>query len=101
MYPPGDFVNEKMAAYLPRFLLKKLSILYREFSFNEFHFQDAVRLLDLNEGFTGQVLSRLVEAGWIAKKRDPSDLRKKSYRIIDVTFDEIMRDIGEEAERDE
>jgi len=82
-----------MAKYIPRFLLKKLSIIYGEFSFNEFHFQDAVRLLGLNEGYTGQVLSKLVDAGWIAKKRDPSDSRKKNYRIIDVSFDEIMKDI--------
>jgi len=90
---PGDFVIEKMAAYIPRFLLKYLSLLYREFSFNEFYFQDAIRVLGLDVGYAGQVLSRLVEAGWIAKKRDPSDLRKKSYRIINVSFAEIMRDI--------
>lgn len=94
-YLPGDFVNEKMAAYIPRFLLKYLSLLYREFSLNEFCFQDAVRVLGIDERYAGQVLSRLVEAGWIAKKRDPSDLRKKSYRIVNVSFDEIMKDIGD------
>jgi len=87
-----------MAAYLPRFLLKYLSQLYQEFSFNEFNFQDAVKVLDLDVGYAGQVLSRLVEAGWVAKKRDPSDLRKKSYRILNVTFDDIMRDIGDAAD---
>lgn len=92
---PGDFVIEKMAAYIPRFLLKYLSLLYREFSFNEFHFQDAIRVLGLDVGYAGQVLSRLVEAGWIAKKRNAADLRKKSYRIIDVTFNDIMKDIGD------
>lgn len=84
-----------MAAYIPRFLLKNLSILYRKFSFNEFHFQDAVQELAIDERYTGQVLSRLVEAGWIAKKRNAADLRKKSYRIIDVTFNDIMKDIGD------
>jgi|GEM_PF-1976813 len=87
-----------MAAYLPRFLLKYLSQLYQEFSFNEFNFQDAVKLLDLDVGYAGQVLSRLVEAGWVAKKRDPKDLRKKSYRILNVTFEDIMRDIGDVAD---
>ena len=90
-----------MAAYLPRFLLKYLSHLYQEFSFNEFNFQDAVKVLDLDVGYAGQVLSRLVEAGWVAKKRDPSDLRKKSYRILNVTFDEIMRDIGDATDNGE
>lgn len=87
-----------MAAYLPRFLLKYLSQLYREFSFDEFNFQDGVKVLDLDVGYAGQVLSRLVEAGWVAKKRDPNDLRKKSYRILNVTFDDIMRDIGDVAD---
>ena len=87
-----------MAAFLPRFLLKYLSVLYREHSFDKFCFQDAVRDLGLDERYTGQVLSRLVEAGWVAKKRDPNDLRKKSYRIINVTFNDIMRDIGDAAD---
>jgi DNA-binding MarR family transcriptional regulator len=90
-----------MAAYLPRYLIKYLSLLYQEFSFNEFHFRDAVRVLNLDVGYAGQVLSRLVDAGWIAKKRNPSDLRKKTYRINNVTFDEIMRDIGEGADGEE
>lgn len=101
MYLPGDSVNEKMAAYIPRFLLKYLSVLYRNHSFGEFCFQDAVQELGLDERYTGQVLSRLVEAKWITKKRDPSDLRKKSYRIIDVSLDDIMKDIGDDPAGDE
>lgn len=87
-----------MAAYIPKFLLKKLSVLYRHFSFNEFHFQDAVRVLNLDERYTGQVLSKLVDSGWIAKKREVSDARKKIYRIIDVSFENLMKDIGNEPD---
>jgi DNA-binding MarR family transcriptional regulator len=81
-----------MASFIPKFLLKKLSVLYQNFSFNEFHFQDAVRVLGLDERYTGQVLSKLVDSGWIAKKREVSDARKKIYRIIDVSFRDLMKD---------
>lgn len=87
-----------MTKYVPKFLLKNLSKIYRKFSLEEFHFQDAVEILGIKEGYAGQVLSRLVDAGWIAKKRDPLDTRKKSYRIINVTLDDLMRDIDEEDE---
>lgn len=90
-----------MAKYIPKFLLKNLSKLYRKFSFEEFYFQDAVEVLDIKEGYAGQVLSRLVDAGWIAKKRNPSDTRKKCYRILDVTLDDIMNDIDAEPDEEE
>jgi len=42
-----------------------------------------------------------VEAWWITKRRDHFTLRKKSYRIINVSLDEIMKDIGKDPTGDE
>jgi hypothetical protein len=92
-----DETEEKMAIYIPKFLLKNLSSLYSKFKFDEFHFQEAVNVLGLNERYAGQILSRLVESGWISKKREHSDARKKIYRIIEVKFEDLMKDIGNES----
>jgi hypothetical protein len=88
---------KKMAAYIQKFLLKKLAMLYQNFRFKDFHFQDAVQVLDLNDRYAGQILSRLVDSGWLSKKRELSDARKKIYRIIEVKFDDIMKDVGNES----
>ncbi|MDD1723775.1 MAG: hypothetical protein LUQ07_01450, partial [Methanospirillum sp.] len=61
----------------------------------EFTFDDAVRTLKKNERYTGQILSKLIEAGWMEKQRDSSDKRKKIYNI--VNFEKVIKELGDAA----
>ena len=81
-----------MVESIPKHMLEKISLLYSEFESRKFGFQDAVKILDQNERYTGLILSQLGHAGWISKRRDPKDKRRKIYQIENVQ--EIIQKIG-------
>ncbi len=70
-----------MVESIPKYLLEKISLLYSEFKADSITFQDAVKTLAQNERYTGQILSSLGNFGWIEKRRDTKDKRKKFYQI--------------------
>lgn len=82
-----------MVVSIPKHLLEKISLLYSEYKTDNFTFQDAVKTLGQNERYTGLILSKLGNAGWIGKKRDSKDKRKKIYQIRDIH--EIIEKIGQ------
>lgn len=81
-----------MVEVLPKWLLKYFSILYAKKRTNEFNFQEVVEIIRKDERFTGQVLSELTQAGWITKKREEMDRRKKIYQLNSP--DEILYELG-------
>ena len=85
---------KNMAIFIQKFLLKDLSKLFSKFSYEEFGFQNSVKLLNHSNRYTGLILARLGKSGYISKRQDPSDGRKKIYRINKVKFEDIMKDIG-------
>ena len=81
-----------MVKSIPKHLLEKISLIYSKKGLSEFKFQDAVVILGHDDRYTGQIISDLVSAGWIIKKREESDKRVKIYRIKDPR--EIMEELG-------
>ena len=89
-----------MVEFIQKFLLRDLSKLFLKYSYDEFEFQNAVKLLNHSDRYTGQILSRLGKSGYISKRQDPSDGRKKFYQINRVKFEDIMKDIGNESKNE-
>ena len=83
---------------IPRHLLEKLSLLFMEFKTGEFSFKQAIDVLGQNERYTGQILSKLGHAGWIVKRRDKKDKRRKYYQV--QNFNEIFERIGEKLKNE-
>jgi len=83
-----------MVSSLPRNLLEKFARLYAERGTSEFRFQEAEEILGETEKYVGQILPNLVKAGWLEKKVDPEDSRRKIYRIVDP--DRILQCLGQE-----
>ena len=87
-----------MVESIPKHLLEKISLLYNEYKMETFGFQDAVKTLGHNERYTGLILSKLFHAGWITKKRDKQDKRKKYYQLKNIH--EMMEKIGQKIQKD-
>jgi len=70
-------------------------MLYAKKRNETFNFQEAVEILGKDERFTGQILSELTQAGWITKKREENDRRKKIYNLNspDVVLNELGQKI--------
>jgi len=81
-----------MVESIPKNLQNKISILFIKYKTEKFTFQEAVETLGQNDRYTGQILSSLVKAGWIDKKRSSEDERKRLYQIND--FNEIFEKLG-------
>jgi DNA-binding MarR family transcriptional regulator len=86
-----------MVTFLPKFLLADLGKLFSKFSYNEFDFQNALELLSHDYRYTSIILSKLEKSGYISKRQDPSDGRKRFYKINKINFEDIMKDIGNET----
>ncbi|NLE26529.1 MarR family transcriptional regulator [Methanoculleus horonobensis] len=83
-----------MVSSLPRNLLEKFARLYAERGTSEFRFQEAEEILGETEKYVGQILPNLVRAGWLEKKVDPEDSRRKIYRVVDPN--RILQRLGQE-----
>lgn len=90
-----------MVSSLPRNLLEKLARLYAEKGTSEFRFQEAEEVLGETEKYVGQILPNLVKAGWLEKKVDPEDNRRKIYRVVDPskTLQRLGQSLKDEAPR--
>ncbi|MCL4400437.1 hypothetical protein M1316_00455 [Candidatus Parvarchaeota archaeon] len=74
-----------MVKYVPRWLLKKIQLLWKSFGDNNFSFEDATRVLKEDDSrVIALALSRLSQRGWIETSKDPRDPRKTLYKIKDV-----------------
>lgn len=82
-----------MATFIPNFLLKDLSKLFSKYRYDEFTFQNALDLLPSDYRYTSQKLSKLEKSGYISKRQDPSDGRRRFYRINKLNLEDIMKDI--------
>ncbi|MCX9074319.1 MAG: hypothetical protein OIN88_06620 [Candidatus Methanoperedens sp.] len=81
-----------MVEAISKWLLEYFSMLYAKKRTETFDFQEAVEILKKDERFIGQILSELNQAGWITKKREETDRRKKIYQLN--TPDEILSELG-------
>lgn len=90
-----------MVRSLPRNLLEKFARIYAEKGTSEFRFQEAEEILGETEKYVGQILPNLVRAGWVEKKVDPEDNRRKIYRIVDPnkTLQRLGHDLKGRAPR--
>lgn len=82
-----------MVESIPKNLQEKLAIIFVAKGTEEFCFDDVGELLGYTRSYMGQFLSKLVKAGWIEKRVDPSDGRRKIYRIINP--DDTLKRLGE------
>jgi DNA-binding MarR family transcriptional regulator len=87
-----------MVRSLPKNLLEKFARLYAEKGTSEFRFQEAEEILGETEKYIGQILPNLVKAGWLEKKVDPEDNRRKIYRIVNPN--RILQRLGQELKDD-
>lgn len=84
-----------MVEALSKWLIKYFSMIYAKKRNETFDFQEAMEILKKDERFTGQILSKLNRAGWITKKREENDRRKKVYSLNspDVVLNELGQKI--------
>ncbi|KUK70876.1 MAG: hypothetical protein XE11_1467 [Methanomicrobiales archaeon 53_19] len=83
-----------MVESIPKYLLEKFALIYAEKGVSEFRFRDAEEILGETKSYTGQILPKLVKAGWLHKKVDPEDGRRKIYQVIDPQ--KTLQRLGEE-----
>jgi len=88
----------------PDWIEKRYSILFEKFGKEEFNKEQAVELLkeklEDNEDTVNVVLSELRKMGWIKARLDPSDNRRRLYKLLDKK--EILKkifDFGEKLTR--
>jgi len=67
---------------LPRWLSKRYSLLYINKDENPILFEEAQRILNLNENLTLKTVSELAKSGALITKRDPLDERQKIYKLV-------------------
>lgn len=87
-----------MVESVPKYLLEKISLLYSNYNTGDFSFQDAITTFGHDERYTGLILSKLVKAGWIEKRRDAKNTRKKIYHIKNIS--EIVEEIGKRLQEE-
>ena len=81
-----------MTSFIPKFLLTNLGKLFSKYGYEEFDFQNAFELLSHDNRYTSIILSKLEKSGYISKRQDPSDGRKRFYKINKINFEDIMKD---------
>lgn len=91
MYFLNRFI-ETMVDSIPKYLLERVALLYAKKGTTEFSFDDAMAILGDSRSYMGQILPKLVKAGWIEKKVNPIDRRRKIYRL--VAPDETLKKLG-------
>lgn len=69
-----------MSKPLPKWIMKKYSILWSKFGLKEFNHSTAFEALG-KDSMTSIALSELRKNGWLEIKLDPSDARKRLYRL--------------------
>ena len=72
-------VDSEGFEYMPRWVMKRLKMIWEKFDSKEFSFDEAATLLkDDKERVVAVVLSRLVKSGWLVSERKKGTLRSRS-----------------------
>jgi hypothetical protein len=70
--------------WIPPWLAKAYAIIYAEKGTQEFEFAEAARLLQINaERTLAKTLFKLKVSGYLAVRRDPTEPRRKLFKLID------------------
>jgi len=72
-----------MAEPIPRWLMEKYALLYREYNNREFSFKDAMKTVKEKEkAYMSMALSEMRKSGWLTITIDPKDARKRLYKLV-------------------
>ncbi len=77
-----------MLQYLPKWIMRRLKMLWNNFGRDTFSFDDARNALkDDDSRMVAVVLSELSRSGWLQVRTDPKNARRKiySFKTPDVT----------------
>ena len=93
--PIGIGLPGKMSKPLPKWIMKKYSMLWAKFGNGEFNHSTAFEELK-RDRMTSIALSELRKSGWLDIKLDPSDARKRLYRLKspEAAVREMAKDSG-------
>jgi len=67
---------------LPKWLMRKYAVLWKEFGEDDFTCEDARKLIGDKEEVFNVVISDMKKSGYIKVSIDSEDKRKRLYRII-------------------
>jgi len=70
-----------MVEPLPKWIMKAYSKLWTKFKNKEFNHEDASKTLN-DDKMVSIILSGLKKAGWLEVRLDPTDSRKRLYKLI-------------------
>lgn len=71
------------ARYIAKHLLDGYTRLYKEKRTREFTIQGASEILNIKSNYVYNILSELAKSGWIIRKFDVKDARKRRYQLKD------------------
>lgn len=81
-----------MVDLIGKWLLIRYAKLWNNLSKKKFGFKEAVDILDEDSKKVGAVLSQLYERGWVTRKKNPNDQRKRIYSL--KTPEKIVEQLG-------
>ncbi len=77
--------------YMPRWIMKRLKMIWEKFDGEEFDFDQAAALFkDDNERVLAVVLSKLVKSGWLVSERKKERYGHAVYRIKDPKAAQVI-----------
>jgi hypothetical protein len=83
---------------LPKWLMKRYSLLWQRFGEGEFQHSEACRVLRAGcKDLVSEVLSGLKNAHWLEVRINPQDSRKRVYRLISP--EEAVKGMGNKEEK--
>lgn len=72
-----------MAIPIPRWLMEKYSLLFKEYKDKDFTFQEAGKTIKEDDKvYISMALSELRKSGWLKVRINPEDSRKRIYNLI-------------------
>jgi hypothetical protein len=77
---------------LPKWLMQRYSLLWVKFKDKEFNHEQATQTLPDDERMVSVILSEMRKAGWLEMRLDPSDARKRLYKL--KAPDEVVKEIA-------
>jgi len=81
-----------MAKPLPKWLMRRYSLLWVKFKSKEFSHEQATKALSDDERIVSVILSVLKKAGWLERRLDPEDARKRLYKL--KSPEEVVKEIA-------
>ncbi len=77
--------------YMPRWIMKRMKLIWEKFETREFSFEDAAALLkDDKERVVAVVLSRLVKSGWLVSERKKERYGHAVYKVKDPKATQVI-----------